>query len=284
MFAACCGARELSPVFGSASAPSMLSNSADIIDPVRSNESLPIDDPLKCQLPEGALMGIIFNLEQERETYLEAVSVLHEQLQEAHEHYQQLSESHQQMKVNLEAEVSEGWKEAERWEAKYHSVTNAALSAGIDISKLEPKTIENPVITRERSLLSDACTVVTRADLELIPSYKKKGYQSKDVHDYPGMYPTLHDKVQGRQIMKESVIPSFGNDITSQPSCFCLTPMGSPCVRCTDDRAGHKLYTEPMGVVYGEWLYLGSPRANVDSTKRDDIASAMGLVLDATSI
>ncbi|GBE59150.1 centromere F, putative [Babesia ovata] len=124
------------------------------------------------QLPEGALMGIIFNLEQERETYLEAVAVLHQQLLEAQEHCQQLSDSHEQIRRNLEAEVSEGWKEAEIWEARYRSVEQVAKCIGLDVAGLQKpantklcSSLEVKPTNRAISLNSDACTVVTIKDL-----------------------------------------------------------------------------------------------------------------------
>ncbi|CDR97092.1 hypothetical protein, conserved [Babesia bigemina] len=124
------------------------------------------------QLPEGALMGIIFNLEQERETYLEAVAVLHRQLLEAQEHCQQLSDSHEQIRRNLEAEVSEGWKEAEIWEARYRSVAQVAKRNGVDLADVQQPGDAKLCASREVkptnraiSLNSEACTVVTIKDL-----------------------------------------------------------------------------------------------------------------------
>lgn len=121
-------------------------------------------------------MQIIFNLEQERETYLEAVAVLHEQLRESQEHYQQLADSHLQITRNLETEVSEGWKEAERWEAKYNCINEAVRQIGLNLCELQeqmvvqPRMVSSPLPAkptfRVRSLSSDACTVVTNGDLE----------------------------------------------------------------------------------------------------------------------
>ncbi|GIX60849.1 centromere F, putative [Babesia caballi] len=126
-----------------------------------------------CEVPDDALMSIIFNLEQERETYLEAVAVLHDRLQEAQEHFQQLKDSHLHVTRNLEEEVSEGWREAERWEARYHSLAQVARCLGLNVVALQRQMEakaglgENLKATiRSLSLNSDACTVVTKGDLD----------------------------------------------------------------------------------------------------------------------
>ncbi|GFE53103.1 multi-sensor hybrid histidine kinase, putative [Babesia ovis] len=323
MLADCRSVRAQSPVFGQAPASAEVSNIATVVG--ATSEEKPSDNFEKCQLPEGALMGIIFNLEQERETYLEAVAVLHDQLLEAQEHYQQLSDSHQQMKHNLEAEVSEGWKEAERWESRYRSVTNAARSVGIDVVELQKRmeaagsqALGANSITREKSLNSDACTVVTRGDLELnstnvfsgeVAALTKPTDICVDIGMVQGVLPNavvkgihqsnltnIHKKgSQPRQItanISRAQHHDLVNGSTNPQAYFCLTPMGSPCVRSGDVRHSQRYmsFTEPAGTVYGDWLYLSTPRTSFAGfgsrsqvTPSKELLSTMDLVFEATS-
>ncbi|ORM40032.1 uncharacterized protein BXIN_1186 [Babesia sp. Xinjiang] len=367
MLAGCCGGTVHSPVFGAVPASAEVSNTVNIVGNAEECLDKGPEGIEKCQLPEGALMGIIFNLEQERETYLEAVAVLHEQLLEAHEHCQQLADSHQQIKRNLEAEVSEGWKEAERWEARYRSVAHVARCVGVDVVELQ-KQMEASAgdrgdsnhIVSERSMNSEACTVVTREDLYRLKTDKGTDEDVKNaqhtVYDTVtngiqqinskldsaihknGHRGTVGDKeplkaqikakrsifndqlgviVNGDDTQyKERELPIsmnrrttrvptnsrkasiFTNAVNHKPlgnlkGCFCLTPMGSPCVRCgsSEFMRSSMGYTEPIPTLYHDWLYLTTPRdyhekyeSSHERIPSADIIATLNLVFDVTSI
>ncbi|KAK1444742.1 hypothetical protein BgAZ_106480 [Babesia gibsoni] len=110
---------------------------------------------MQPKLSEEDLMQIIYTLEQERETYLEGVAVLQQKFLESEERYQQLVDSHTQTAKNLEEELSEVWKEAENWKAKYTNIDQTIKKLGLDEAKLE-----------QYAASVDACTVVTSSDLD----------------------------------------------------------------------------------------------------------------------
>ncbi|XP_952248.1 uncharacterized protein TA13345 [Theileria annulata] len=90
---------------------------------------------LSAKINDNSLVELTLNLERERETYLEAVAVLHDQLRESHEQCQQLVNSHAELTRELEAEVDDGWKEAKHWQDKYYKSCRIMKAAGIDVNK-----------------------------------------------------------------------------------------------------------------------------------------------------
>ncbi|AFZ79360.1 hypothetical protein BEWA_022080 [Theileria equi strain WA] len=83
------------------------------------------------QIEENSLMELTLNLERERETYLEAVAVLHDQLRESHEHCRHLVDSHAELTKELELEADDGWKEARKWQEKYKESCRIIKAAGL---------------------------------------------------------------------------------------------------------------------------------------------------------
>ncbi|UVC49929.1 hypothetical protein MACK_003551 [Theileria orientalis] len=105
----------------------------DVISDTNLNFSENSNDLSNKACEDERLAELAMNLERERETYLEAVAVLHEQLRESHAQCQHLVDSHAELTRELEAEADDGWQEAKLWQRKYLTTCKILKSSGIKV-------------------------------------------------------------------------------------------------------------------------------------------------------
>ncbi|UKJ90431.1 hypothetical protein MACJ_001364 [Theileria orientalis] len=141
----------------------------DVISDMNVNFSDNSNDLSNKECEDERLAELAMNLERERETYLEAVAVLHEQLRESHAQCQHLVDSHAELTRELEAEADDGWQEAKLWQRKYLTTCKILKSSGIkvpDISNLG--TVDNVSIVSSPNLAN--LSVIHKKDDKPVPS------------------------------------------------------------------------------------------------------------------
>ncbi|BAM40197.1 conserved hypothetical protein [Theileria orientalis strain Shintoku] len=149
-------------------------NSNDLSNKVRSS----LGHMAACE--DERLAELAMNLERERETYLEAVAVLHEQLRESHAQCQHLVDSHAELTRELEAEADDGWQEAKLWQRKYLTTCKILKSSGIKVPDVSNLATVDSVSIVSSPNMANLTVVQNRDDKAAAP--EQNAYVSENVY------------------------------------------------------------------------------------------------------
>ncbi|KAK2197023.1 hypothetical protein BdWA1_000017 [Babesia duncani] len=211
------------------------------------------------KLSEANLVEIIANLEHEREAYLDALTVLQDQLRESHEQCHQLSQSHAEIIGELEAEIASGWEQAKHYKGKYTKIKQAIKSYRKDLKNpkkllemLENNEGSSRVTHSARSTYS--CSFDDSHTSEFLESHTPS--RSSGVWVY-----TLNNNLDSCTFVANSDAEHDGPGQDDSSSVVTTDSSGSSDSIDSQDPLGIYYDWKTPNADYQGWIYVDTPMA-----------------------